>query len=191
MGREQYYLDWAFKKYGLLVLNYLRETSSSLGFKHSEVTKKIISELATGKTHSEKTKQKLSEMFKGELNPFSGKYHKSETIIKMKKCKTGEKNPMYNKEKSPEFIAFMTRDKFGANNPQFGKKKSEETIEKLTKKIYVYDVTEGYKLVGVYGTVECSKVLKMGKDTLANKLKTGSLHRGKYFFSRVPYVKDS
>lgn len=65
LGREQYYLDWAFKKYGLLVLNYLREASSSLGFKHSEQVKKIISELATGRKHSEETKQKLGEMFKG------------------------------------------------------------------------------------------------------------------------------
>ncbi|MDB5422509.1 MAG: hypothetical protein JWR59_2456 [Brevundimonas sp.] len=88
----------------------------------------------------------------------------------------------------------MTRDRRGGNNPQFGKEKSflrPETIEKLKKKIYVYDVTEDYKLIGCYGTVECSKVLKMGKDTLTNKLNTGSLHRGKYFFSRVPYTKDS
>lgn len=35
LAREQFYLDWALKTYGLLVLNFLRETSSSLGFKHS------------------------------------------------------------------------------------------------------------------------------------------------------------
>ncbi|MDB5422510.1 MAG: laglidadg endonuclease [Brevundimonas sp.] len=104
MDREQYYLDWAFKSYGLLVLNYLRETSSSLGFKHSEETKKIISELVKGRKHSEETKEKLSTMHKGELNPFNGKSHKPETIAQMKACKIGEKNPMYNKEKSPEFI---------------------------------------------------------------------------------------
>lgn len=58
---------------------------------------------------------------------------------------------MYNKEKSPEFIGHMTKDRSGVNNPQFGKAKSKETIEKLTKKVYVYDATEDYKLVGFMG----------------------------------------
>lgn len=191
LDREQFYLDWAFKTYGLLVLNYLREAGSSLGFKHSEDTKEILAIIATGRKHYEETKRKLSEMFKGELNPFSGKSHKAETIAQMREKKIGKHNPMYNKEKSPEFIAHMTKDRSGINNPQFGKAKSKETIEKLTKKVYVYDATEDYKLLGVYGTVECVKLLKMGKDTLTNKIKTGTLHRGKYFFTREPYVKGS
>lgn len=40
LGREQFYLDWALKTYGLLVLNLLHNVHSSLGFKHSEETKK-------------------------------------------------------------------------------------------------------------------------------------------------------
>jgi hypothetical protein len=31
LAREQFYLDWALKTYGLLVLNILHETRSSLG----------------------------------------------------------------------------------------------------------------------------------------------------------------
>jgi hypothetical protein len=70
LAREQFYLDWALKNYGLLVLNLLYKTSSSLGFKHSLETKKLISEARTGKTHSELTKQKLKKRFSGENGPF-------------------------------------------------------------------------------------------------------------------------
>jgi len=90
LDREQFYLDWAFKTYGLLVLNYLREAGSSLGFKHSEKhSKEFLAIIATGRKHYEETKRKLSEMFKGgELNPFSGKSHKAETIAQMREKKS-------------------------------------------------------------------------------------------------------
>jgi hypothetical protein len=42
LAREQFYLDWALKTYGLSVLNLLIETSSSLGFKHSLETAPLI-----------------------------------------------------------------------------------------------------------------------------------------------------
>jgi group I intron endonuclease len=70
LAREQFYLDWALKTYGLSVLNLLHETSSSLGFKHSLETKKLLAAVRTGKKHSETTKQSLREMFLGENNPF-------------------------------------------------------------------------------------------------------------------------
>lgn len=66
-----------------------------------------------------------------------------------------------------------------------------ETLKKLRKLVYVYDVTRDYELVGVYGTVECSKVFEMGKETVGKRLKDGLIHRGKYYFSREPYVKSS
>lgn len=191
LDREQFYLDWAFKRYGLLVLNYLREAGSSFGFKHTEETKKLLSLLKKGLKYSEETKEKRKDMFKGELNPFSGKSHKPETIAKMKDCKKGEKNPMYQKIKSPEFIAHMTKDRHGPNNPQYGKKKSEETLNKLRKLVYVYDVLVGHELVGVYGTVDCAKALKMSTETVAKRLADGLIHRGKYFFSREAYIKSS
>lgn len=70
LAREQFYLDWALKTYGLLVLNLLHETSSSLGFKHSLDTKTRLAEIRTGRKHSELTKQNLKEMHSGENNPF-------------------------------------------------------------------------------------------------------------------------
>jgi hypothetical protein len=70
LAREQFYLDWALRTYGLLVLNLLHETSSSLGFKHSLETKKRISAIRTGSKHSVTTIENLRERFSGEKNPF-------------------------------------------------------------------------------------------------------------------------
>jgi hypothetical protein len=63
--KEQEYMDLHKP-----VLNLNPIAGSSTGFKHSEESKKLMSELRKGKTLSEATKQRLSELFSGELNPF-------------------------------------------------------------------------------------------------------------------------
>lgn len=93
---------------------------------------------------------------------------------------------MYGKAKSAAFLAEQTKDKTGSNNPMFGVKKSEETLAKLRKVVYCYDVTDDYKLLGVYPTVECFRKFNMGYDTLTKRLADGKIHKGKYLFSRVP-----
>lgn len=70
LAREQFYLDWALKTYGLQVLNLLIETNSSLGLKHTLETKAKIAKARFGKFHSTETKNKLSQMFSGRNNPF-------------------------------------------------------------------------------------------------------------------------
>jgi hypothetical protein len=96
--------------------------------------------------------------------------HTEEALLKMSEIKKGSNNPMYNKPKSEAFIAEQYRDKAGFNNPMFGKVKSEETLAKLrpcfaSQMIYVYDVTQNYKLLGVYSTVMCS-LFKLSINTL-------------------------
>lgn len=186
LAREQFYLDWALKTYGLLVLNLLTETNSSLGLKHSLDTKVRLSTVRTGKLHTEETKDKLREKFSGNNNPFWGKTHTPEVIAKLKQRK-GFANPMFNKEKSPEFIAHMNKDRWGVNNPMYGKSKSEETLLKLRKMVFVYDVTNNYKLLGVYPTVMCTRTFHIGYETLSKRLLDGKIHKGKYLFSRNPY----
>ena len=63
LAREQFYLDWALKTYGLLVLNLWPKITCNFWFKHSSESKLLISKARIGKTHSEVTKQKLSQMF--------------------------------------------------------------------------------------------------------------------------------
>lgn len=116
-----------------------------------------------------------------------GYKHTAESLLKMSELNLGDKNPMFNKPKSEAFIPQQVRDKSGKNNPMFGKTKSDETLAKLRKMTYVYDVTENYKLLGVYPTTMCERTYKIGNATLTKRINNKEIHKGKYFFTREPY----
>lgn len=147
LAREQFYLDWALKTYGLGVLNILTIANSSVGYKHTKETLLYLSE---------------------------------------SRKPSAEKNPMFGKAKSEAFMAQQTKDKFGPNNPMFGKSKSEDTLAKLRKMVFVYDVTDNYKLLGVYPTVVCTRTFHIGYATLCKRLLDGKIHKNKYLFRRNP-----
>ena len=174
--KEQYYIN-LYKP----ILNINTIAGSSLGFRHTDETKKLISEFNKGKNLSEKTKQRLSVLFSGELNPFWGKTHSANTLDKMRKTKLGELNPMFNKEKSQKFIEQMYKDKSGINNPMYGKNHSIDTLEKLRKKVYVYN-SNTKELEKVYkGIVVASKDLKISYETLKKYCESNKVYKNKIF----------
>lgn len=65
ISKEQLYIN-LYKP----VLNLNPTAGSSMGFKHTEESKRLISEFRKGKPLSEETKKRLSALFSGELNPF-------------------------------------------------------------------------------------------------------------------------
>lgn len=67
--------------------NVLKFGGSSTGYKHSSLTKLLISRLAKGRKLTIDTKLKISESLKGDLNPFYGKIHTENTIEKIIKKK--------------------------------------------------------------------------------------------------------
>jgi group I intron endonuclease len=105
--------------------------------------------------------------------------HKPEFGLK----RSGSLNPMAGREYSKEFITMQKRSKLGINNPLYGTTKSATTIEKLIKLVYVYDSIT-MKYLGSYSTVQCSKELQMGKDTLSKYINNGLPLKGK-IFSRI------
>lgn len=105
-----------------------------------------------------------------------GYKHKPEFGLNRK----GKLNAMYGRTKSKEFIEMQNKDKSGCNNPLFGTKKSATTIAKLTKLVYVYNLDD-MSLIGEYSTVNCSKLFKIGKDTLTKNIKSGLPFKGKIF----------
>lgn len=117
-----------------------------------------------------------------------GYKHTEETQKRMSESRSGEKNPMYGKEKSDEFIFHQKKDKFGPNNPQYGVKKSEETLAKLRRLVYVYDLNDNRKFLGSYGSVEFTRVFKIGHNTLTKYLKKDGKYKG-FLFSREPLHK--
>jgi group I intron endonuclease len=94
--------------------------------------------------------------------------------------RSGNLNPMAGRPFSNKFIEMQQRNKIGINNPQYGKIKSATTIAKLTKLVYVYN-SEDKSFIGSYSTVQCSKVFKIGKDTLSKYLINGKPFKGKIY----------
>src|SRR6202789_1668891 len=94
--------------------------------------------------------------------------------------RSGPLNPMSGKTFSHEFIAMHNKNKIGINNPNYGKKKSAITLSKITKLVYVYN-SKDLSHLGTYSTVECSKIFKMGKDTLKKYILSGKPYKDKLF----------
>lgn len=76
--RETYYITNIIPYY-----NVLKEGYSSIGFKHTEETKKLLKELAKNRKHSDLTKSLISKALVGENNPFYNKNHSMETKVRI------------------------------------------------------------------------------------------------------------
>nr|YP_009261996.1 GIY-YIG endonuclease [Chrysoporthe austroafricana]YP_009262146.1 GIY-YIG endonuclease [Chrysoporthe cubensis]AMX22071.1 GIY-YIG endonuclease [Chrysoporthe austroafricana]AMX22221.1 GIY-YIG endonuclease [Chrysoporthe cubensis] len=89
--RETFYITHLIPYY-----NVLKEGYSSLGYKHTEETKKLLSELANNRTHSEKTKSLIARAVTGENNPFYNKSHSIESKIRIIEAKSTYPVYVYN-----------------------------------------------------------------------------------------------
>ncbi len=90
-ARETFYITHMLPYY-----NVLKEGYSSLGYKHTEETKKLLSELAKNRTHSDKTKGLISRAVTGENNPFYNKSHSLESKIRMIEANSAYSVYIYN-----------------------------------------------------------------------------------------------
>jgi group I intron endonuclease len=86
--RETYYITHLLPYY-----NVLKQGYSSIGYKHTEATKQMLSELAKNRIHSNKTKALISSALVGENNPFYNKNHSVESKLRMIEAKSA--NPVY------------------------------------------------------------------------------------------------
>ena len=86
--RETYYITHLLPYY-----NVLKQGYSSIGYKHTEATKQMLSELAKNRTHSDKTKTLISKALVGENNPFYNKNHSMETKLRM--IEANSRYPVY------------------------------------------------------------------------------------------------
>nr|YP_010835447.1 hypothetical protein QLP32_mgp14 [Perenniporia fraxinea]WFS78680.1 hypothetical protein [Perenniporia fraxinea] len=76
--RETHYIIHLLPYY-----NVLKQGYSSLGYKHTEETKQILSELSKNRVHSLKTKALISRALIGDNNPFYNQNHSVESKLRM------------------------------------------------------------------------------------------------------------
>ncbi|KAG0632687.1 hypothetical protein HOY80DRAFT_914371 [Tuber brumale] len=81
--RETYFLLLAAQRKLLPYYNVLKQGYSSIGYKHTEATKQMLSELAKNRVHSDQTKALISRALTGENNPFYNKTHSVETKLRI------------------------------------------------------------------------------------------------------------
>ena len=89
--RETFYITHLLPYY-----NVLKQGYSSLGYKHTEATKQLLSELAKNRTHSDKTKSLISRALVGENNPFYNKHHSMNAKLRMIEANSAHPVYIYN-----------------------------------------------------------------------------------------------
>src|SRR5437762_10522784 len=100
--------------------NVLKQGYSSLGYKHTEETKLLLSELARNRVHSDKTKSLIARALTGENNPFYNKSHSMESKVRMIEANSAYPVYIYNsyKELIVVFPSVSTLcKKIGSNHP--------------------------------------------------------------------------
>lgn len=125
-ARETFYITHVIPYY-----NVLKEGYSSLGYKHTEETKKLLSELAKNRVHSDVTKGLIARAVTGENNPFYNRNHSIESKLRIIEAKSTYPVYIYNsfKELLVIFPSVKTLAKLiKSNHPTLVKNIQEQTI---------------------------------------------------------------
>jgi group I intron endonuclease len=168
------------------------------GRKHTEETKKLMSESHKGKIltkehkrkigeagkgrkHTEESKKLMSEAQKGPKHPMYGKHLSEETKRRMSEAQKGPKNPMYGKHHSEETKKLMSESHKGPKHPNYGKHLSEETKRRMSEA-----KRKSYKITYYDGTfVIVPNLKKFAKDNEGMSYKS----LGAYASNGKPYKK--
>src|SRR5690606_11736067 len=89
--RETYFITTVAPYYNILKQGY-----SSLGYKHTEETKELLSQLAKNRVHSDITKGLIAKALTGENNPFYNKSHSIESKVRIIEAKSAYPVYIYN-----------------------------------------------------------------------------------------------
>lgn len=79
--------------------NILKQGYSSLGYKHTEETKELLSKLAKNRSYSNITKALIARALTGENNPFYNKNHSTESLVRIIEAKSSYPVYIYNSYK--------------------------------------------------------------------------------------------
>ena len=164
-AREQYYFDKLNPQY-----NILKMAGSYLKSKHTEKTKKKIS-------------QTLKGVYVGENSALFDKPHTKETKKLMSLKKVKENNPFFEKTHSENSIELMRKK-------VLSRKHFEDTKLKLNVvsgnhvNIYEKFSSKGFKLIGSFVSVRrAGKLLGISGSTVIKYMNSGEIFKNRYKFS--------
>jgi len=167
--REQYFINTLSPYYNILKIAY-----SSLGFIHSEESRKLLSVINTGKKHSEEALAKMQ-----------GRILSEETRKSMSISKTGINNPFFGKSHSLETLQKVSNSLKGKNHPRFGKFGGDNPI---SKKVYVYELNEPLPILIFNSQSEAAVYFNSNNSTISRYVISGKLYLKRYILS--PTLRD-
>ena len=157
-ARETFYITHIIPYY-----NVLKQGYSSLGYKHTEEVKKLLSKLASNRVHSDKTKGLIARAVTGENNPFYNRNHSMESKLRMIEANSAYPVYIYNsfKELLVIFPSVRTLAKLiKSNQPTLVKFIKEQTI--LRGEWYLnnipYNISDTPKIAD-WSSKECQELL--------------------------------
>ena len=163
-SREQHFIDTLDPYYNILKYAY-----TSLGFKHSEESRKLLSMINTGKKHSKETLAKMV-----------GRTHTEETRKNMSISKSGINNPFFEKSHSLETLQKISNSLKGSNHPRFGKFGGDNPI---SKKVYVYEFNTPLPVLIFDSQSEVAAYFNSNNSTISRYVISGKLFQNKYILS--------
>ncbi|TVY18656.1 putative intron-encoded endonuclease [Lachnellula arida] len=191
--RETFYITYIMPYY-----NVLKQGYSSLGYKHTEETKKLLFELAKNRIHTDKTKALIARALTGENNPFYNQNHSIESKIRMMEAKSFYPVYVYNSFKellvvfpSVSYLAKLIK----SNHPTIVNCIKEQTIfrecDKLLininqqsyvkKAVFVYDIDKNF-VCKYEGVKAVERAFKISHCTIKKFAHIGGVYNG-YIFS--------
>lgn len=163
--REQYYLNKLNPQY-----NILKIAGSSWGFKHSEETKRKIS-------------QSLKGIYVKEKSALFGRKHTEETnkLRSFKKLK--EKSPIFGKIHNKDTLNLIREKALGIKYSKEAKLKMS-AVRGNPVNIYEKCSSEGFKLIGNFVSVRRASVfLNVSHNTIRRYINSGEVFKERYKFS--------
>lgn len=134
---------------------------------------------AVGFKHTEESRKRMSEIKSGKNNPFYGKHLTDEHKEHLRQALSGKNNPFYGKHHSDESKrkrAEKVKGMFaGENNPMYGKHHSEETVAKIKAALKGKCAGEKNPSAKSVVCVETGEIFPTMKDA---EIATGTLWQG-------------
>jgi group I intron endonuclease len=175
--------------------NVLKQGYSSLGYKHTEETKILLSLLAKNRVHTDKTKALIARALTGENNPFYNKNHSSESKIRMIEAKSAYPVYIYNSYKKLLVIFPSVRtlaNLIKSNHSTIVNVIKEETLfrgEWYLKNI-PYNITDN-PLISNWISKECDKLILEINNKSFIKKSIFVYDKNKVFIYKYNGVKDA